>query len=113
MLLGLEVGEGDVIAGQSANRCFEIFKGRVVDPCNDLRGDAAGAMAFMDHDAASRSGNGVADGLGIHRRDREQVDQFHINVEFINEDEEEDEETNTIEINLEITIDIDDDQSNR
>ena len=80
MLLALEAREVNVVAGDALDRGEQVLEGVLVDAGDDLGGDAAGARAFVNDHAPAGLGDGRDERLGVHRRDREQVDHLGVDV---------------------------------
>ena len=80
VLLGLEVGEVDVVAGDAFDRGDEELEGLFVEAGDDFRGYAAGTRAFVDDHAAARLGDRLDQRFGVHGFDREQVDDLDIHI---------------------------------
>src|SRR5262249_4338048 len=68
----------DVWRGDAARRCLELEEGRLDDPTHDLGADAAGPLRLVGPDGAARLPDRGRDRLGVHGRDRDQVDDLDL-----------------------------------
>ena len=85
MLFDLEEWEVDVVTRDTFHRGNQVLERVLVEPGDDLRRDTAVTRSFVDDDASARLAHALDDWGGVHRPDRQQVDDLRVHAVHIHE----------------------------